>query len=285
MPSPTTSISRTAVSSYESLGPLQRQAIDKLEKLEKLAVTTVWNVDKEPVFTGVAQRVENPGLINQGTAGLCGPASMLFDFASRDPVTYATFVIDLYQFGKARLGTLDIKPSTLLTNAPIPGGVPAADWIPMASIRNSENDAWEYISDRNAFQGITLPSEMANWFRRLGYTDVIDRAHLLKLGRSNLDLAKEADRLFLAGYRVVLFVNADGVRSEVIRLKHGSLVPNHWVVLTSHISLSESRVAFSVFSWGSGSYDVPQYTSDGRNDALNLKTFLDNFYGFVAARF
>ncbi len=277
------SYARAAVA-QSTLSLLQQKAIDKLEKLESVIWNTVWKVDKFPIFDGVARRIVDPGQIQQGSAGLCGPASALYDYAKRDPEGYATFVADLYERGKGKFGTLLVKPSELLTNAEIPLGVPAADWIPMASLRNSENDAFEYISDKNQFQGITLPREMKAWFKALGYRDVKEKAHLVKLGRSTLALAEEASRLFDEGYRVALFVNADGARSEAIRVKRGSLIPNHWVVLTSTMFLSTDQVFFDVFSWGEGKYKVPQPTRGG-NPPLNLETFLDNFYGFVAARF
>ena len=58
-----------------------------------------------------------------------------------------------------------------------------------------------------------------------------------------------------------------------------STFPDHWVVLTSPITITSDSVSFTVFTWGYRHYRVPQ------GDNLSLKQFLSNFYGFVACKF
>jgi hypothetical protein len=62
--------------------------------------------------------------------------------------------------------------------------------------------------------------------------------------------------------------------------KSGSVVlkDRHWVVLRSKIDRSGGNVKMNIFTWGDGDYKVPQ------GDPLTVGQFLENYYGFVAAK-
>lgn len=278
------SISRTALTNFATLSPAQKKAIERLEELEKTVVTMTWKyADRATMFIEIAQRVEQPGLIQQGTAGLCGPASTLFDLASRDPLAYVNFTMAMYFLGHAHLGKREVTAAANLLDAEIPSGVPQGDWIPMSAIRCSENEFFEYTSNTQMALGITMPREIVSWLKSLGYTQVINQTQLLNIRSTRWATAADASRLYREGYRVILFVNSDG--SEVVRSSRKTLLPNHWVVLTSEILLTEQRVSFTVFSWGDGKYSVPLPTSTGTPGVLPLDRFLKNFHGYIAARF
>jgi hypothetical protein len=63
-----------------------------------------------------------------------------------------------------------------------------------------------------------------------------------------------------------------------------SLIPNHWVGLTSAISFSgieadpASKVSFQVYTWGEGHRKVPE------SGSLSIKHFLWNYYENVACK-
>jgi hypothetical protein len=259
-----------------SLPPLKQKALDVIDGFAPRPDLRIWNTAlKECFCSDLRQRVMDPSGIQQGTAGLCGPASMLFALADRDPLGYVKFIIDLYEKGEACLGKLQVKPSKALLAAPIPAGVPDVDWIPMAALRNSENAFFDYVKDTNYFAGMTLPHEMAAWFKALGYQDVVE--HCRVFGNKGWFNAHRASEHRRKGYNVTLLVNAKLMYAA--QMKFDSLVPNHWVGLTSEIRLQSDRVSLEVFSWGQRRYQIPEYGT------LEKADFLDNYYGFVAARF
>jgi len=76
------------------------------------------------VADGLTERIISPHKINQSTASLCGPASLLYSLARSNPVKYAKFGIDLYERGQANLGTLCVKPGSDCRNYRPPGRMP-----------------------------------------------------------------------------------------------------------------------------------------------------------------
>jgi hypothetical protein len=84
-------------------------------------------------------RIEAPYLINQGNAGLCPSAGVVYALASSRPDEYVKTVIDLYDMGRTQINNWKIEPTSDLKKYWVPGSTPAADWIILASIRDSEN--------------------------------------------------------------------------------------------------------------------------------------------------
>jgi hypothetical protein len=118
-------------------------------------------LQRDKAGAGLLERIATPHKIRQGPAGLCGPAALLFDLVSRDPERYAEFGINLFEKGSAKIRKWEVKPNQALKIALAPAGMDQADWLMMASIRNSENtvlfDYDEPSGDWNQFKGITLP--------------------------------------------------------------------------------------------------------------------------------
>ncbi len=230
-------------------------------------------ISRAAVTSALSQRIVTPGDISQSVLSLCGPAALLFTTARDEPTRYAQFIIDLYEKGRAKLGSLDIEPGVDARNYTPPPSVNAADWIGLASIRDSANWFFDYQSAKNQFAGITMPNELLQWFREAGYTEVINETNTF-FNKNRLNALK-ASSLFNLGYKVSLFINAKMLSST--EQTDDSSTPDHWVVLTSGILLVPS-VRFTVYTWGRSRYRVPQ------GSALSEDDFLDNYYGFVACR-
>lgn len=217
-----------------------------------------------------------PSLIKQGTSSLCGPSSLLFNIARDNPAAYAQFAIDLYETGVAKLGTLKIEAgSDLRAYAPPLREISGIDWMTAASIRDSENWFLDYQATSDSFAGITMPSALADWLKQAGYSDV--KNHTNTVAIKDAANAHTANDYFKRNYRVCLFINGAMLYGEDQTSK--SVTASHWVVLTSPMVLSQAKVQFKVFTWGQGKYSVP------RGDQLSMDDFLDNYYGFVAAKF
>lgn len=241
-------------------------------------------VSREDVYRGAKER-RGPGAwqIRQRGASLCGPAAFMYITATHHPARYYEFATKLFEKGDARLGDLRITPGDDC-RAYKPGArLDAVDWVTLAGIRDSENAVFDLDDIDDAFAGITLPGELASWFRKAGYTNVLNETNLyLTKGRGNfLDALGQHSR----GRRVCFFIDANGIQSASPgrgRLRRIFTSANHWVVLRNVISAREDDVRFEVFTWGEpegGVWRVPQAPPGSR---MSMKVWLQNYYGFVS---
>ena len=255
----------------------KKEAFELIEKFsnEKSTAAAFPKISRQEIVEGLKQRIDSPHLINQGTSSLCGPSAILYNLAKDRPKQYVQFATDLFNTGRGIIGTLKIKAGNdLKAYKPPQGEIHAVDWMTAASIRDSENWFFDYQSVKDEFAGITMPNAIENWFKKVGYTDVknVTNVWFIKSEKT----AKEASDLFAKGYRVCLFISANMLDANSQTDK--SLTPDHWVVLTSTMQLQANKVSFSVFTWGKGKFSVPE------SGTLSMSDFLDNFYGYVAAK-
>jgi len=231
---------------------------------------------REQVAKGALERVRDPNRIAQGKSSLCGPAALVRSVASVDPVAYVDYVTNLFEFGRARLRALEVEAGEDLRDYDPGTKLNHADWIALASLRDSENFFFDYQAVENEFAGITLPSHLEGWFEKVGFTDVINDTNLIvDKDVSNVIAANE---LYKKNYWVCLFINANMLYPE--DMSSGSFSANHWVVQSSRVRLIGSQINLTVFSWGEGFNQVPPV---GR--AMAIDDFLDNYYGYVAAKY
>lgn len=240
-------------------------------------------ISRKRVADGLRVRVWAPSAINQGTSSLCGPASLLFDVATRDPESYVKYVTALWETGHGRIGRIDVSPGTDLKAFDPGRNVEASDWIALASLRDSENWFFDYQEDSDALAGITLPGELEGWFKKAGYTEVVNDARAIV--DKDEQCLRRADDLFRNGFRVCLFIHSNMLSPST--QGNGSATADHWVVQTGRVTFGatmiegkpSTTVSLRIFTWGEGRRAVPQA------GVLPLDAFLDNFYGFVAARY
>lgn len=127
------------------------------------------------------------GEIDQGTSSLCGPSALVRTIALTDPLAYVTFIISLFETGRGEIGDLKVAAGDDVLNYDPGLQVPAVDWIPTAIIRDSENWFFDYQAAENQFAGITLPSHMEEWFKKIGFREVINDTNLaLSKNENNL---------------------------------------------------------------------------------------------------
>jgi hypothetical protein len=239
-------------------------------------------LSRSVVAHGLRQRVLNPTLVNQGAAALCPSASVVYLEARDHPVRYVLFVIQLFELGRASIHTWRIAPSRDLKNyLPPVTGIHEADWIPMASIRESEEWFW---SNRDIFsKGGAFCDVLARWLIKAGYTDVRDNSQKSQTETErNLRLA---GAYYDMGYMVILNIDAAVFEAPANRPKDPNEKWMHIVTLTSPISFftcpdGSRAVDFTVQTWGAQKKMIP----DGA-PFMQLGDFLAHYYGFVAARF
>jgi hypothetical protein len=255
-------------------------------------------IPRATVVHELLERQSTPSKINQGASSLCGAASLMYQLATHDFATYGHYVLDLYDTGKASLGKLVVEPGSDCRNyAPPADKIKAVDWIALASLRDSENDVFDYASVNDEAGGITLPGDLAGWFDKAGRGPATDNANLLMT--ASLSHLVQADRTRRGGRNVVLFINSgilSGPTKKASKGKGASVHPDHWVVLTSTIALGgwpmstldgkgttidgddallDSNLSFTIYTWGSETAAVQGVTA---------RDFLKHYYGFVAVK-
>jgi len=100
---------------------------------------SMWGaIRREQLADGLITRINDPTKISSRASQLCGAASAVYNLAQADPSAYARLAIDLYEKGEGKVKSLTIKPSADLRKTAVPGGNDAADWIVLASLRDSD---------------------------------------------------------------------------------------------------------------------------------------------------
>jgi len=286
--------------------PDQLTALVTADTLEK-GGPGVWPfIDPKDLADSLRERIRAPTKIKQSTTPHCGPAAIAFDLASNNPRLYAEIIAGLYRNGYAYVPGLGFDGNRLTASNRLrnedynliygvrsPDNQPAADWILLSSIRNSESWGKIYWGEGWPFgwgSGTTLPSTFERWLLGLGYTRTVNKTNLV-VTKDVLDL-QEASSLFDRGWRVFLFVNSKCLEKPTQTDR--SLTANHYTALMSTVTLtpvvntggfltmqamsSDHFVSFTCATWGRS-----QRVPEDPNIRLTGKDFCKNFYGYVAA--
>jgi hypothetical protein len=292
----------------------KQDAKDTVEDFRSQNPSGVWlNIDANRFANSLIARIDHPDLINTQIVNLCGPGAFVRFVAQDDPPAYVRMGLQLYRDGKTVLpgkGPLTgrvVTPGYDLRNYPVPqrSDLDPADWIMLASIRDSENIFFDFQDIGAGVAGITTPSTMQSWFEKAGYKEIINEANIwFTKDRQN---AIRATNLRNRGYKVTLLISANmlfrvdpdkGAPDEsfghkVWRTVWGedqqdvaSLYPDHWVGLADDIKFLHApgsvhgRVETKVHSWGH-IMDVPRDASY----PITEPQFLANYYGFIAVKY
>jgi hypothetical protein len=240
-------------------------------------------ISRRAVAMGLQVRIYDPSAIHEKVSSLCGPAALLYDLASRDPIAYVNYVISLYEKGFAVIKDIEVVPGIDLRDYDPGNKVEASDWIALASLRDSENYFFDYQDASDEFAGITLPGELEGWFRKVGYAEVVNDARVIV--DQEEESIRRANTYFHKGFRVCLFIHSNMLSKSTE--SSGSATADHWVVQTVPASFgltvlggeTKKTISLAIYTWGEGRRLVPL------TGVLALDDFLDNYYGFVAAKY
>jgi hypothetical protein len=227
------------------------------------------------IADGLKVRVDQPEKIYQGNTGLCPSASVLYSIVKDKPVDYVKAVAALYETGEATIGNWNLKPCADLKNYVLTATdtVPAVDWIPMASMRDSEN--WFIDFEATDDEGGAWGGEVAKYLKKAGYTTILEEWNYF-LSKNQAHLDRASDLYTAKDHNVLLLIDGDLLTDTDDAF---SFMPNHWVVLASSITYtagSDSKLAvkLTVFTWG-----------NKKDIQMNLTYFLRHYYGFVACKY
>jgi hypothetical protein len=239
------------------------------------------NINELDLEGTLQERVTDASRIHQRGSSLCGPASFLFCLSERHPQLYAQFIRDLYWNGTARIGSFEITPGEDCRNYSPGAKIASADWVGLASIRDSENAIFDYDEVEDQFAGITLPHELEAWFRKSGlYSQVVSDSNVVST--RNRDNLFDALQKFRNGWNVAILIHASVLQEAAFDrnpIAQIFSIPNHWVTITFDMRVGpDGRFDLGVFSWGKRFMPIPE------TGTIAMDQFLQNYYGYVAVK-
>ncbi len=224
----------------------------------------------------VAQQINNRlNLIDfpyQNAASVCGPAAFFYCLQKDRPDVYAQAANELWQYGKTKIGDLEVIPSNSCRH---PSGsffysngkqkISGLDWITLVGLRDSENTVLSFDALDSPFAGITMWQTLTQWFEKAGYELVFSNVGITQAGIKGIN---DFNNYINKGYKVVTLIN-DGLLEFS---DSTSTIPTHWIVwegpVTQH---SNGTMHLTLFSWGNVSDQI-------KNGAVQ-SFFIKRFFG------
>ncbi|NWK86982.1 hypothetical protein [Raoultella terrigena] len=217
--------------------------------------------DKVKFESQLASRINHNNYPNQGGTSLCGPASFFYCLLMDRPDVYKQAAIELWLYGKAKIGTLEISPGEGCKHPK--GGfyddygreaVSGLDWITLAGLRDSENSVMSYDAVDDQVSGITMWGVLTNWFQKAGYEKIFDNISLSHANEEDIVMLNSYAK---QGYRVVTLISAGMLKGWG---NGDSSSKNHWIVWSEPVCKvnggdvtpkdSDELIELKLFSWG-----------------------------------
>jgi len=253
------------------------EALQAIAAFESSSEPGVWpQISKSALIADLRTKCEDPYQVYQGITSLCGPAAIVFEFVQRDSAGYVTTCQTLYETGELVGATTTVKPSATLLNSKVHKGISVADWLLMATMRETENAIFRIDADSgDVALGLTTPWEMKGWarellgFRKLSYTSTAMWGEFEAIRRAKI--VREASGL------AFLLVTASMIKGTAEPLV---AYPDHWVSFLGDLNIDDGvwyrwdsgHVSFSCYSWA-----APKSVSAGEGE------FEDCLWGVVYA--
>lgn len=135
--------------------------------LRELAGQTrnVWrHITRDEVVNELRRRLRDPAIMRQNPTHLCGPMSLLMEFARRNPTRYVRGAAELLREGvfTTQNDRTFVAAEDLRDRPVAAGDMGAVDWLYAATIRDSEN-VMDDVDNGRGFEGITWPFELEEW--------------------------------------------------------------------------------------------------------------------------
>lgn len=244
-------ITRQVLTDVEPLAPdLLKQADTAIAAFETSVMPGAWTLlDKSIVAQEMRDRVRNPYLICQGGQPFCGPVSVLFELARKQPLRYVEICSYLYLLGGFHGLSHYIPSSDKLRRAT--GGnlrMGQTDWMVLSTFRDMENILFPVEPNapdliRN-LAGMTKSWEMGGWIKEiLGYKRVECTYAFLA---NDIHALKKAETVIQQGGVAFALITAEGMLSDKPPMLP---LPTHWIGFVGNIVIQPNIVGFDVYTW------------------------------------
>ncbi len=165
-----------------ALSQAQKNALDLVVQFaNRPGAIRYTHLQRTRVALQLIARVLYPGLINQGSFGMCGPAAVAIDTASSNPLEYVVFAISLCENGNGSIGGRRVSPVPSIFTYHVADdqltGMPQADWVVMVALRDDKSNL-ENSFAAETYGGAT-GNEMFSWLIKCGFTKVIHMSHIM----------------------------------------------------------------------------------------------------------
>jgi hypothetical protein len=239
------------VSDRSDLAAVNRVELE-LQGFEASTAPGVWlNIAKADLVADMRATIADPvRQVDQVNSQFCGPTSIVFELVRRMPRRYVRLCRSLYETGTFRSRTHAVTASEGLRATSVGQGMSVADWVLIATMRESENAVFGV--DPNAsgavagVQGLTTHWEMEGWTAEMLLKQNTAISTTFVWGE--MDAIRYAERVFAAGGVAFVMIHADLLSTD-----DSSFIPpwpTHWVVYNGGLAEWDGRIAFNVYTWG-----------------------------------
>jgi hypothetical protein len=242
---------------YEVIDRSDLPATDRVElelqAFEASAAPGVWaNVAKADLIADLRATLADPiHQVDQNVSQFCGPTSIVYELIRRMPRRYVRLCRSLFETGTFQSRSHPVTASQGLRDATVGQGMSPADWMLIATMRESENAVFGV--DPNAtgvmagIQGLTTHWEMEGWTSELLLKDQTAISTTFVWGE--MDAIRYAEQVWAAGGVAFIMIHDVLLTSD-----EDSFVPpwpTHWVVYQGGLTEAADRIDFDVYTWGS----------------------------------
>ncbi len=226
---------------------------DALLQFQNSTRPGLWpNIPKAALIDDLRATTSKATLVDQGRTPLCGPASILFELARKNPRRYVQICQSLYETGQFQSRTHLVKPSATLMNSRVRSDVTLADWLLMSTLRDTENLFFPVEDTSSIFvMGFTKPWEMRGWtFDLLGY-DTAEYQSLIFYGE--FEAMKKAQDVVNRGGVVFMMIQSALLGNPKPFISY----PDHWITFTGNLNIEDGiwnrqkgHILFDCYTWG-----------------------------------
>ncbi len=228
------------------------EAITRFEASSQIGV---WpNIRKDELLADMRSKIANPYNVRQGNTPLCGPAAIVFELMARQPSQYVEICQSLYETGQFTARTKEIKPSSTLLNSRLRSDITVADWMLMATLRDTENALFPVEASSGQFvMGFSTPWEMKGWTFELLSFDKVEYESTYFYGEFEaMRRAKDVQNRGGVAFLMIDTAMLGGSEPTVA-------LPNHWVSFLGDLIIDNGvwyrwdsgHIHFKCYSWGS----------------------------------
>lgn len=212
-------------------------------------------ITKTDLLNDISRTISRPLYVNQGSTPLCGPAAIVYELVCKQPARYIDICKELYETGKFKGKTKTFEPSSALKRSRLRSAnrISTADWMLMATLRDTANEVFDVTSDSNNFvMGISTPWEMKGWTSEvLGYGNV-DWESTYVYGE--FEAMRQAKRARDRGGVAFIMCHSAMVGGSSATIDY----PNHWITYDSRLHIDEGvwyrhdsgHIKFRSYTWG-----------------------------------
>ena len=175
----------------------------ELSDFEASATAGAWtNVDKAALIADMRATLADPvSQVDQNSSQFCGPTAIVFELITRLPRRYVRLCRSLFETGSFESRTKTVSASDGLRAASVGQGMSPADWMLIATLRESENAIFGVDPDADGvlggLQGLTTPWEVEGWTEEILLEDTTAISTTFVWGE--MDALRYAEQVHAAG--------------------------------------------------------------------------------------